>query len=118
MTSIPLLTLDYFKHPMFPTQIDFLGDSPLNHALIAVAQEVAELLQQAYPFQADGSNPVESEYMQIITAEPFTARELEVLQMIVDRHNNIAIARKLYITAGTVKTHVRNILKKLYVSDF
>jgi DNA-binding NarL/FixJ family response regulator len=43
-----------------------------------------------------------------------TARELEVLQMIVDGHNNIAITRKLYITVGTVKTHVRNILKKLY----
>ena len=38
-----------------PTQIDFVGDSSINHALIAVAQEVAELLQQAYPSQADRS---------------------------------------------------------------
>ncbi|MBD2526736.1 response regulator transcription factor [Nostoc sp. FACHB-133] len=57
------------------------------------------------------------EYRQIITIEPLTERELEVLQLIVDGHNNIEIAGKLYITVGTVKTHVRNVLKKLYVSD-
>lgn len=57
MTSIPSLSKDDFKHPKLPTQIDFLSNSPVNHALIAVAQEVAELLQQAYPFQADSSNP-------------------------------------------------------------
>ena len=39
-----------------PTQIDFVGDSSINHALIAVAQEVAKLLQQADPSQADGIN--------------------------------------------------------------
>lgn len=27
------------------------------------------------------------------------------------------IAERLYITVGTVKTHVRKILQKLYVSD-
>ncbi len=56
MTSILLLVKDDFEHLRFPTQIDFCCDSPVNHALTAVAQEVAELLQQAYSFQADGIN--------------------------------------------------------------
>ncbi|MEH2369803.1 MAG: LuxR C-terminal-related transcriptional regulator [Nostoc sp.] len=42
-----------------------------------------------------------------------TEHELEVLQLIVDRHSNDGIAQNLYISTGTVKTHVRNILKKL-----
>ncbi|WP_013321752.1 response regulator [Gloeothece verrucosa] len=46
-----------------------------------------------------------------------TERELEVLQLIVDGYSNAAIADKLFITVGTVKTHVRNILNKLCADD-
>jgi DNA-binding NarL/FixJ family response regulator len=46
-----------------------------------------------------------------------TERELEVLQLIVDGHSNASIADKLFITVGTVKTHVRNILNKLCADD-
>jgi hypothetical protein len=34
-------------------QTDSLRDSSANHALIAIAQEVAELLRQTYPIQTD-----------------------------------------------------------------
>ncbi|MEB3160827.1 MAG: response regulator transcription factor [Synechocystis sp.] len=46
-----------------------------------------------------------------------TDRELEVLQLIVDGCSNADIADALYITVGTVKTHVRNILNKLSADD-
>lgn len=46
-----------------------------------------------------------------------TERELEVLQLIVDGGSNADIAARLYITVGTVKTHVRNILNKLCAND-
>ncbi|MFM7383694.1 MAG: response regulator [Microcystaceae cyanobacterium] len=46
-----------------------------------------------------------------------TERELEVLQLIVNGHSNAAIAEQLFITVGTVKTHVRNILNKLCADD-
>ncbi len=59
----------------------------------------------------------EPEYNQIIEAYPLTERELEVLQLIVDGCSNAVIAEKLYITVGTVKTHVRNILNKLCADD-
>ncbi len=48
---------------------------------------------------------------------PLTERELEVLQLIVEGSSNAEIAEKLYITVGTVKTHVRNILNKLCADD-
>ncbi|BAY07766.1 response regulator transcription factor [Calothrix sp. NIES-2098] len=46
-----------------------------------------------------------------------TERELEVLQLIVEGCSNAAIAERLFITVGTVKTHVRNILNKLCADD-
>lgn len=62
-------------------------------------------------------NSVDSEYSQVIDAYPLTSREKELLELIVQGYGNAAIAQKLYITVGTVKTHVRNILNKLCVDD-
>jgi len=59
----------------------------------------------------------EPEYQKILENTPLTARELEILDLIVAGCNNADIAEKLYITIGTVKTHVRNILNKLCVDD-
>lgn len=50
-------------------------------------------------------------------AEPLSARELEVLKLIVDGLSNQEIADKLIISLATAKTHVRNILNKLAVDD-
>jgi DNA-binding NarL/FixJ family response regulator len=60
---------------------------------------------------------IEPEYTQMLAATPLTDRELDVLALIVAGHSNYDIADKLYITVGTVKTHVRNILNKLCVND-
>ena len=60
---------------------------------------------------------VEPEYEQLLENYPLTERELEVLELIVAGCSNAAIAEKLYITVGTVKTHVRNILNKLCADD-
>lgn len=60
---------------------------------------------------------VDSKYQQILESDPLTERQLEVLELIVAGCNNSQIADKLYITVGTVKTHVRTILNKLCVDD-
>ncbi|OLP17738.1 DNA-binding response regulator [Leptolyngbya sp. 'hensonii'] len=60
---------------------------------------------------------IDPEYEQTLEAYPLTERELEILELIVAGHSNAAIAEKLYITLGTVKTHVRNILSKLCADD-
>jgi DNA-binding NarL/FixJ family response regulator len=125
MTHTPLLVKDDSEYLKVPTEVNSSGDFSVNHALTAVAQEVVGLLQHTYPVQADRSNhagviairAIEPEYRQIITAELLTERESEVLQLIVDGYSNDAIAQNLYISAGTVKTHVRSILKKLCASN-
>jgi DNA-binding CsgD family transcriptional regulator len=46
-------------------------------------------------------------------ADALTARELEVLRLLARGHTNLAIANALVIGEGTVKYHVKNILRKL-----
>lgn len=125
MAFIPLLVKDDIERLSAPTQIDSLGVLSMNQVFTVVAQEVMELLKQFHPFQPNSISRTEMimiwaikpEYKKVIEIEPLTARELEVLQLIVEGHSNSTIARRLYITIGTVKTHVRNVLKKLYVRD-
>lgn len=45
-----------------------------------------------------------------------TEREMEVLALLVEGLNNPQIADKLVISIATTKTHVHNILQKLYVT--
>lgn len=49
--------------------------------------------------------------------EPLSDRELEILALLAEGHSNREIGAQLYITEGTVKNHVTNILGKLNVRD-
>lgn len=49
--------------------------------------------------------------------DPLTPRELEVLELIVEGKKNDEIAKALYISVGTVKSHLRNIMDKLMCGD-
>jgi DNA-binding NarL/FixJ family response regulator len=49
--------------------------------------------------------------------EPLSEREQEILRLIANGSSNREIADKLFITEGTVKNHVTNILGKLDVRD-
>jgi DNA-binding NarL/FixJ family response regulator len=46
-----------------------------------------------------------------------TPRELEVLELLAQGLSNNEIAEKLFVSAQTVKTHVRHIMEKMAVSD-
>jgi DNA-binding NarL/FixJ family response regulator len=52
-----------------------------------------------------------------INGSALSAREIEVLRLIVSGKSNKQVAANLSITEGTVKGHVNNILSKLCVSD-
>jgi LuxR family maltose regulon positive regulatory protein len=52
-----------------------------------------------------------------ILPEPLSERELEVLGLVAEGLSNREIADKLFLSVGTVKTHVHNIFGKLGVES-
>jgi DNA-binding NarL/FixJ family response regulator len=76
----------------------------------AIASIVLHQLREAFPDQ-------KAEHKKTVQISPLTAREREVLELIVVGCTNAEIAERLYITVGTVKTHVRNVLEKLCAND-
>ncbi|ABA20285.1 two component transcriptional regulator, LuxR family [Trichormus variabilis ATCC 29413] len=91
----------------------------------AIARIVLQQAQQQSPkpvttiTEAKNSfiNSETEDNLETIDSYTLTERELEVLQLIVEGCSNAVIAERLYITVGTVKTHVRNILNKLCADD-
>jgi LuxR family maltose regulon positive regulatory protein len=75
-------------------------DRPSAHYL----RKLLAALEQA----ASGSVPPTPQGL-----EPLSERELEVLQLIAAGKSNRRIAQELFVTTGTVKTHIRSIYRKL-----
>lgn len=92
-------------------------DPAIARIVLQQAQQPPESTEAAVDSKTVAINAADAEYDQMIAAYPLTERELEVLQLIVEGCSNAVIAEKLYITVGTVKTHVRNILNKLCADD-
>jgi two-component system, NarL family, response regulator LiaR len=90
------------------------GEAALNQELAIqliqrLSSEVSEAADQP-PSPDKGPDPTPP-------LENLTHRELEVLQLLSQGKSNPQIAQELFISAGTVKVHVRNISSKLGVSD-
>jgi two-component system, NarL family, response regulator LiaR len=60
---------------------------------------------------------LDPEHEKIVDQAGLTDREIGILQLIVRGYSNAEIADALFLTVGTVKTHVRHILTKLCVDD-
>jgi DNA-binding NarL/FixJ family response regulator len=61
------------------------------------------------------SDPPKTNHAELI--EPLSEREREILRLVGQGASNREIADQLFITEGTVKNHVSNILSKLDVRD-
>ncbi len=83
-----------------------------------IARFILEQVQQSTrPLSKSLSHDTDDGMDELLDFYTLTQRELEILQLIVDGNTNGAIASKLYITVGTVKAHVRNILLKVGAED-
>jgi two-component system, NarL family, response regulator LiaR len=88
-----------------------------------IASIVLQQLRQNTPLAAVGTanttkiRGLDGEYADIVDSAGLTDREIQILQLIVRGCSNAEIAEQLFVTVGTVKTHVRHILNKLCVDD-
>jgi DNA-binding NarL/FixJ family response regulator len=89
-----------------------------------IARIVLGRFQHAQGFDALGNNAPAASVATPTTMNslaqidtPLTAREMEVLKLIVDGLSNPEIAERLTITKATAKAHVHSILQKLCVDD-
>ncbi len=82
-----------------------LKDAPRTEILTAI-----RAVSQDRPYT---SSTVAAKALQRMAKPSLTQRELSVLQEIAQGRSNKDIARRLSITEGTAKTHVKSILTKL-----
>lgn len=74
----------------------------------SIAMKVMELVRRSPVEQKPG--PASQEYR-------LTRREIEILQYIVDAYSESEIAEKLFLSPHTIRTHVKNIYRKLEVNS-
>ena len=97
-----------------------LKDAPgeeLQQAVRAVAEgegwlDPAVTQRVLAAFRAPGSSDLRRD-----VSPELTARELDVLALVGRGHNNTEIAASLFISEGTVKTHLTHIFDKIGVRD-
>src|SRR5580700_652679 len=79
----------------------------------APRQEILSAIRAVSEDRPYASSSVAAKALQRMAKPSLTRRELDVLQLVAEGRSNKDIARRLDITEGTAKTHVKAILTKL-----
>jgi two-component system, NarL family, response regulator len=79
----------------------------------APRQEILSAIRAVSQDQPYTSSSIATKALQRMAKPSLTQRELDVLQLLAQGRSNKDIARRLEITEGTAKTHVKAILTKL-----
>ena len=83
-------------------------------AMLFVAAVFAfyRLFQALFSTQAAPQRSEEDMFQQFAAEFNLSAREREVLRLVLEERTNVEIASQLFVSESTVKFHVRNLLKK------
>ena len=80
-------------------------------------QELLDTIRAVHAGQTRIPPDIAAKLAERMTGPELTHRELDVLRLLMAGKSNKQIAAALFISEGTVKTHVNNILGKLGASD-
>lgn len=103
----------YVLKTMASAQLIYAIDEVLNSKIYlpsALSSRFFEYFQQSFKDEVKSSN--EENLLTYLTS-----REEDVLDLLTQGNNYKCIAKKLFISETTVKTHVNNIFQKLQVND-
>jgi len=83
----------------------------------ALHRELITAILNVHAGQRSIAPEISSRFLEGMSREPMTPRELQILRQVADGYSNADIARDLGISHETVKVHVRGILAKLDAKD-
>jgi len=119
-TTLPILMLTISRQ-----QEDLIGSIQAGADGYLLKNAEPEELKKAILFAIQGksilSPEITSQVMDLIREQPdkleVSGREIEVLKLLAAGKTNAQIAKELVISQNTVKTHIKNTLKKLGASN-
>jgi DNA-binding NarL/FixJ family response regulator len=82
-----------------------------------VRKELLETIRAVHSGKRRVPPEIATEIAEHVADDALTVREVEVLRRVAAGKSNKLIAAELYISEGTVKTHMKSILPKLDASD-
>ena len=94
------------------------GEYPLNHgAAVRLLRRLIEENKRTAPRGGRPSNKDEERREGPVLPETLSEREIEILRLMAKGESNEQIARRLWVSASTVKRSVRHIITALGASD-
>lgn len=103
-----------------PLDLIFFRDHTFKLAYLSFSIYVVFLylfISRRYFQDYDTTRPQGTIPLRLLQQRGISARELEIVGLLIEGKTNLEIAQLLYISANTVKTHIKNIYAKLGVSN-
>lgn len=94
-----------------PVALATLVRETVNGHIYHRLEDVSHASSAARPATTVAADPVDLDEL------PLTARELEILKLVAAGFTNGDIARRLWVTEQTVQFHLRNVYRKLQVTN-
>lgn len=90
-----------------------MKDTPPSELL----QSIKEVHKGGSPMSTNIARKVILSFQKTSPPSPLSDRETEILQLLCDGMNYRSIAEKIFLSSHTVKSHIKNIYRKLHVNS-